>query len=546
MPAELAAELPARPSRIRRLAAALANAAALMCYLGVKYYLFGVRVRLRARFTRYDFCHAMDAMSLFAARGLAARGVPVLLDVNEIPDPFERQGAHFTAASPAVKRHLARAFARDLPAARAIVATGDAMADFVAERFGRKAAAIPNARAPLAAPASAAIRADAGGGADARVIVYPCTAAPHLGVETAIEMLRLLPDNFRLVFVGRFVTPAYRETVERLIRRHGLERRVVLKGELPDSEYLPYLAGADIGLVPLSFAYRNQQVVLPWRVIDLAAAAVPMVASPSDALRRLARTGDIGELAADTGAEALAAAVRRLAAAARERVAAIKRDLAAVAGDFSPARQAARYRAVLASLARPRAGRAAFVANLALRNPRRLISFIDQACELGWRVDLYCVRPPDRALFRHPDRVRLIAASDRIAPRWLRAIWRPPRLDLAKPFAGIWHGIRQLRRVRRFARAVQAETVRRGPWDIVIAADIFAVAAGIPPRGARLCAPRRIDPGAESRADPLSPPPLPAPCRAGSGDPQCRGLAPRHAPRRRRARPARAARPARQ
>ena len=401
MPAELAAELPARPSRIRRLAAALANAAALMCYLGVKYYLFGVRVRLRAQFTRYDFCHAMDAMSLFAARGLAARGVPVLLDVNEIPDPFERQGAHFTAASPAVKRHLARAFARDLPAARAIVATGDAMADFVAERFGRKAAAIPNARAPLAAPASAAIRADAGGGADARVIVYPCTAAPHLGVETAIEMLRLLPDNFRLVFVGRFVTPAYRETVERLIRRHGLERRVVLKGELPDSEYLPYLAGADIGLVPLSFAYRNQQVVLPWRVIDLAAAAVPMVASPSDALRRLARTGDIGELAADTGAEALAAAVRRLAAAARERVAAIKRDLAAVAGDFSPARQAARYRAVLASLARPRAGRAAFVANLALRNPRRLISFIDQACELGG----------GSISFRAPAGPRLVPAS---------------------------------------------------------------------------------------------------------------------------------------
>jgi glycosyltransferase involved in cell wall biosynthesis len=312
------ADWPAR-GRFGQIVAWLGAAAALLSsYLGLKYYVFGLDVRRRARWRRYDFCHATDAMSLYAARGFAARGIPVLLDVNEIPDPFERQGAHFTAAAPAVKRHLTRAFARDMPKARAIIATSDAMADFVAERFGRKAATIQNARRPLAAPPSAAIRADAGDAPTARVLVYPCTAAPHLGVETSIA---LLPENYRLVFVGRFVTAAYREMVERLVRLHGLERRVLMKGELADADYLPYLAGADIGLVPLSFAY-NQELVLPWRAVDLAAAQVPMVATPSEAMRRLARGRDIGEIAAGTDAAALAAAVATLAASPASRRAA--------------------------------------------------------------------------------------------------------------------------------------------------------------------------------------------------------------------------------
>ncbi|HEY5209643.1 MAG TPA: glycosyltransferase [Stellaceae bacterium] len=435
-------------------------------------------------------------MSLFAARGFAGRGVPVLLDVNEIPDPFERQGAHFVAADSAVKRRLARAFARDLPAAARIIATSASMADFVAERFGRGATAIRNARPPLSAPPSAAIRADVGATAATRILVYPCTAAPHLGVEAAIETLARLPENFSLVFVGRFVTPAYRETIERLIRRLGLTRRVVLKGELPDSDYLPYLAGADIGLVPLSFAYRNQRLVLPWRLIDLATAGVPMVATASDEVRRLARDYDIGEIAADAAPEAIAASVLRLAAAPATRRAGIVRDLTAMAARFSPAHEAARYRAEIAALAGERPGRAAFVANLALRHNRRLIGFIDAACALGWRVDLYCVRAPDRALFAMPDRVRAVALSDRLAPAWLQRAWRATRRarltppGMAAPIAalvavcdGAWSGMTQLRRVRRFARAVRRETARQGPWDIVIATDLFALPAGLAARG---------------------------------------------------------------
>jgi glycosyltransferase involved in cell wall biosynthesis len=489
MLAEGTAERP-RIRRQGRFALARRNLAALFSsYLAGKYYLFGFRVRLRAAFTRYDFCHAMEAMSLFATRGFAARGVPVVLDVNEIPDPFERQGAQFIAAGAPVKHHLARAFARDLPASRAIIATSDAMADFVAERFGRAAVAIPNARAPVATGSSVAIRGDVGAAPDTRILVYPCTAAPHLGVEASIELVRRLPEEFRLVFVGRFVTPAYRETIERQIRRHGLQHRVLLKDELPDEAYLRYLAGADIGLVPLSFAYRNQRLVLPWRVIDLALARVPIVASPSEAVCRLARDADIGEIAASAEVEDLLAAVRRLASSSPERIVAIKHALGAMADAFSPDRLEARYRAVLDALARRGAGRAAFVANLALRRNRRFIAFIDQACALRWRVDLYCVRAPDRNLFRRPDRIRFIEVSDCLVPRWLRAAWRViGREYLSAPgvrmvFAGWWSGFRQLRRAARFAGAVRAETRRRGPWDIVIATDVFALAAGLAARG---------------------------------------------------------------
>lgn len=473
-------------------------AAFLASYLGAKYYRFGWGVRWRSLGRRYDFCHAVDAMSLHAARGFAARGVPVLLDVNEIPDPFERQGARFVEAPTPVKRRLVRAFARDVTAASAIIATSDSMAEVVTELFGREATPIRNARAPLKGLPSCAIRDDAGGGGAACVLAYPCTAAPHLGVETAIEALVRLPENFRLVFVGRFVTPAYRETVERLIRLRGVVHRVVLKGELEDADYLPYLAGADIGLVPLSFDYRNQRVVLPWRVIDLAAAGVPMVASPSDAIARLAASSDIGEVTSGTDGNDVVAAIRRLADTPATRIESIRRDLRRVAGEFSPPREAARYRAILGQLAARRHGRAAFVVNLALRRNRRIIGFIDEACALGWYVDLYCVRAPDRAWFRFPDRVRFITVRDRVLPRFSL----PTLPDLTAPFAGIWFGLRQVRRARRFARAVAS---RRTDWDIVVATDLFALPAGLraAPRGSFLIYDAVEIPDLRQRTSPL-------------------------------------------
>ena len=84
MPSGFAADPPRRSVRFRRAMTALGDAAALVDYLCVKYYLFGIGVRWRAAMTRYDFCHAMDAMSLFAARGFAARGVQLVPDTRRI------------------------------------------------------------------------------------------------------------------------------------------------------------------------------------------------------------------------------------------------------------------------------------------------------------------------------------------------------------------------------------------------------------------------------------------------------------------------------
>jgi len=465
-------------------------------YLALKYHLFAWRVRVRTRFRHYDFCHAVDILSLGAAAALARRGVPVLYDANEIPDPFERQGRHFVAADPAVKEHLARAVAHDLPQARCIIAVSGAMADFVAQRFGRAATAIPNMRAPLDRPASDAIRRDVGAGPGTRIIVYPCTAAPHLGVETAIEALARLPGHFRLVFVGRFVTQAYRAETERLIRFLGLADRVLLKGELPDADYLRYIAGADLGLVPLGFDFRNQHLVLPWRVADLAAAQVPMVATPSEEILRLGRDVDLGEIAKGTDAASIADAISALANTPPARIAAIKRDLRRLAETYSPGRRDVAYRATLASLGVTGPGRAAFLFNVAMRDNRRAIGFIDALCDAGWRVDLYVVSGPDPALFQHPARVRIIKVRDRLASlAWLAKVgeWAaristqwPPLAAIGDALVGTRFGLKQIFRTRRYASLVAA-AVKTRPFDIVIATDIFACAAG-----ARFATPFRV------------------------------------------------------
>jgi glycosyltransferase involved in cell wall biosynthesis len=460
--------------------------------LGLKYFLFGVRVRFRTWFRHYDFCQIMDVMSLSAAPGLARRAIPLILDINEIPELFERQGSHFVAAAPRVKEFLNRAIERDMRPIDSIMTTSGAMSDFVAERFGRQAIAVRNARLPVNRDARSSIRLDAGAGAGDTVIVYPCTAAPHLGVETSIEVLGQLPQSYRLVFVGRFLSPAYEQQIARLTRLRGLTERVHCQGPLSNDAYLSYIAGADIGLVPLSFHYRNQRLVLPWRIVDLAAAAVPIVATANEEVLRLKRDYDLGEIAETTDADGIARALLCLARATPARIAAIRGDLALMSDRFSPATRRAQYAALLEGTGRKRTGRALFICNIALRANQRIIAFVDQACELGYEVDLLCVRPPEHQFLKYPDKVRPVTVSDRLIPSGRLARRWPTlrRLDRIVPgakailwignwFAGLWFGGKQIRRAIAFAKAIRRSQPTDETWDVVLAADVFALAAGL-------------------------------------------------------------------
>ena len=140
---------------IRTIAAVFTNP------IGLKYYLFGLRVWLKTAFVPYDFCHAMDVMALFAGRGIARRGIPQILDINEIPDLFERQGRQFVATPARVKRHLVGAITRDLRRTNPVIMTTSAsLADYIQDNFGRPATAIRNVRHVLTTPRTTGLRED--------------------------------------------------------------------------------------------------------------------------------------------------------------------------------------------------------------------------------------------------------------------------------------------------------------------------------------------------------------------------------------------------
>jgi glycosyltransferase involved in cell wall biosynthesis len=114
------------------------------------------------------------------------------------------------------------------------------------------------------------------------------TAAIHVGEQTKIrgcsvlvEAARLMATRVpeaKLLLVGRFDDQEYRDEIDQLIFDHGLERSVVLTGEVPYGEIPRWLSQADIGLIALQEA-ENFKTAIPTKLFEYMASGIPVVSS---------------------------------------------------------------------------------------------------------------------------------------------------------------------------------------------------------------------------------------------------------------------------
>jgi glycosyltransferase involved in cell wall biosynthesis len=144
-------------------------------------------------------------------------------------------------------------------------------------------------------------------------------------VETAIDALAHLPADFHLVALGPVPEPGFRRKIRRHAAMRGAAGRFHIAPLQPPHAVLPYIAGADIGIIAREGGRQNFRLSLPNRLFQLIAARLPVVATKLPEIARIVENRGIGLLFDEADPAGLAAAVARImepSALARYRAAA--------------------------------------------------------------------------------------------------------------------------------------------------------------------------------------------------------------------------------
>lgn len=454
---------------------------------------------------RPDVVHAHDmhvlGVAVHAARRAAADGrrVRVVYDAHEYVPGLAVAGA-FTRRSIAAWADYEAHYVHD---ADAVIAVSEASAQAIQERhrLPRRPTVVLNV--PVtdeSEPPPVTLRAACGLPEDVPLLVYAGIIREVRGIDTSIAALHHLPGvHLAVVCVPHSRTrPVLRLQEE--VRRQGLGHRVHFVDPVRPGQVVPFVASADIGLVPMVGGWLNHELTLPNKLFEYVAAGVPVVASDLRSLGAVVREHGIGETFPPGDAAGLARAAAAVLANPgryRSRVRAPE-----VQEPFSwPAQERALhgvYRTLLGDLPAPPARQRMSLAELPVRRERtglgRSAHLVLGPANRGGRCTALAdaVRdrlpgvtvttsmvgrrrsdpPVDRPVARETYRRDLVWQAEEL--RWLFERATHVLLEDGYPLAGTVHGEDGVEQ----ARLLTAAGIRVGVWlDPPTAADLSRVQA---------------------------------------------------------------------
>lgn len=262
-----------------------------------------------------DVHHAHDLEVLPAALAGAARdGARVVFDAHEASLDW---GIH--ARQPRAVRWLLRRWARRLVRrVAAMVTVNDGCAEELARELHPRRIVVvrncPPRSTPIAREASPLRRA-AGVGPDVPLVLCHGGHRANLGLEeTAAAMLEPGLGRSVLVFLG-YNNNAGNPIVDRIVADGRLAGRVVALEAVAPDELLDWVAGADVGAMPIQPTDLNHLLSTPNKLFECLAAGVPVVSSDFPERRRIViddPEGPLGAVCDPTDVPAIGRAIRSL------------------------------------------------------------------------------------------------------------------------------------------------------------------------------------------------------------------------------------------
>jgi glycosyltransferase involved in cell wall biosynthesis len=267
---------------------------------------------------RPDLVHAHDFRMLgVGARAkirAAARGrrVALVWDAHEYLPGLRpwRDHARWLPAHRAHEREYA-------PHADAVVTVSAELAELLRRehRLAGSPAVVLNAPAvahrPAGEPPPPDLRAACGLGADVPLLVYSGAAAPQRGLTTVVDALPRLPGA-HLALVVDSARPHVGQLAARAARL-GVADRLHVLPYVPHWQVVPFLAGADVGLVPIAH-WPNHELALITKFFEYAHARLPVVVSDVRTMAATVRETGQGEVFRAGDVDDLVRAVRAVLA----------------------------------------------------------------------------------------------------------------------------------------------------------------------------------------------------------------------------------------
>jgi glycosyltransferase involved in cell wall biosynthesis len=340
----------------------------------------------------YDYIQAMDVFSLEAGVALKKKiNKPLIVDINELPNLKGRPAAE--NLKPFFKRLLNQKIKSVANEPDEYITTCKSLADFTDSFLGRKPLVVKNFNPAWDVNNQNKLRTELKLPDDAFCLIFPATAAPKYGVEQTIKALSLLPDNIKLIFVGRFNSQGYEIAIKKFIETENLTDRVFFKGPFYGDEYFEYLSGGDIAISPLSMKVENHQHILPSRLLDMITAEMPIISTNISEFFNLNCEIDAGFGMDHLHEIQIAKAVNNYRALDENVKQHLKANIRKLKAAYSKAAEQERYVEIVRGVVKGDIKKVAFVCNLGIVNNKRLITFCETLENLGASIDVFCIAP---------------------------------------------------------------------------------------------------------------------------------------------------------
>lgn len=146
-----------------------------------------------------------------------------------------------------------------------------------------------------------------------RVLVYSGVAAPQRGLDTMVEALPRLPEDVLCAFVVASAETEHVRALQAKADRLGVADRVRTAPYVPFDQVVPYLASADVGVIPIHH-WPNHEIALITKFFEYSHARLPLLVSDVRAMSAAVRRTGQGEVFTAEDVDSFVAAARRLLA----------------------------------------------------------------------------------------------------------------------------------------------------------------------------------------------------------------------------------------
>jgi glycosyltransferase involved in cell wall biosynthesis len=276
---------------------------------------FAEEVEKAVRDRRFDVVQAHDNYALVAATRLAARDKARLIyDAVELSS--HRLGMNFSRFEILRERYERRQESAIFRRTDLITTVGDGLADWYARHYSiRRPVVVRNCRYYWPYQVDGRLRADAGVEPEVRLAVWFGGAYPQQGIEILIDAVPFMAPHIHVVIVAAAMprwVPYVTADLPNRAADLGVADRVHFLPPRDPNDLVPYVSGADLGVIPRPSEHLNNFFSMPNKFLEMVMARLPVAVSRLGDIVDVINGYEIGQAFDERDLKDVAAVIERM------------------------------------------------------------------------------------------------------------------------------------------------------------------------------------------------------------------------------------------